>query len=91
MSEQAFISRREMARYLSISISTLNRHSTTGILAQYVRIGRRVLYPISLLDEIRLQVACPSQPEECPNERTKHIGDSQQRPNPAENPGAFNE
>jgi hypothetical protein len=52
---KAFISRSQFAHELGVSLSTVSRGSRRGIypFSMSVKIGRRVLYPSSLLEELQ--------------------------------------
>jgi predicted DNA-binding transcriptional regulator AlpA len=53
--EKKFISRLEFSKELGISLSTVDRgiRNNEWPFCNYVKIGRRVLYPVALIEEIR--------------------------------------
>jgi hypothetical protein len=54
--EKRFYSRQEICHILGISLSSLNRgvRNKTWPFCKFVRIGNRILFPNTLLDEIQL-------------------------------------
>jgi hypothetical protein len=50
-----FLSRREFSKQIGVSLSTLNRGAKNNSwpFNSYVRLGGRVLYPESLLEELK--------------------------------------
>ncbi|MCG2610022.1 helix-turn-helix domain-containing protein [Flavobacterium sp. SM15] len=56
--EDVMLTRKEVAKFLSISLVTLNNHKNNGILKPSHKVGRRVLYSKQdLLKQIELSKA----------------------------------
>ena len=45
-----YFTQKEAARYLRLSVRTLERHRVTGTGPSFIRIGRRVVYSVEELD-----------------------------------------